>query len=603
MQISQENLEQYYLKIIDKLNNKVELFEKISKKYSLIRLTIFLVAIFLFIIFYLNDYETTSFYVAGGLGIIFSILVYYHNKVEKSIRRFKIYTEIKKENLARLNLDWSNIPYNESLLGISPSPIEQDLNVVEKKGLLHLISTGISFESIIFLRNWLDVSELRKEQIINRQKIIAELKNLTRFRDKLLLVSRLSLSKEKLKVEITEWLKNAVDKKGIKQFTVLLTILSTANLILLVGYFIGFLDSYYYQLLIIYLFTYFWGYRYVKDIKSISDNLFEEIRKYSSIFNFIEKYNYGNSDLLKGLLKQFLHKHTLPSRVLNSVNFTIEVLNLRTNPFIWFAIMCILPIDYLLALKVEKFRKTIKSDFPLWLKTFNQLEAYSSLATFAYLNPEYSFAKFDNNNLIVSEKLGHPLIKYEKRITNDFSINDRNRTNIITGSNMSGKSTFLRTIGINTLLGYAGSVVCAKTFIISEYDLYTCIKVSDSVIDGISYFYAEVKRLKNIIDEIKKKDGSSLVLIDEIYKGTNNVERFVGSKAFIKYLSEQRIFSIISTHDLEMVNVENELKAVNNYHFKEIIDGNKMTFDYKLMEGPCPTTNALKIMEIEGLPT
>lgn len=603
MQRSQENIEQYYLKIIDKLNDKVELFEKISKKYSLVRLAVFLAAIFLFIIFYLNDYEITSFYVGGGLGIVFSILVYYHNKVEKSIRRFKIYIEVKKENLARLNLDWNNIPYNESLLGISPSPIEQDLNVVEKKGLLHLISTGISFESITFLRNWLNVSELRKEQITNRQKIIAELKNLTRFRDKLLLVSRHSLSKEKLKVEITEWLKNAIDKRGIKQFTLLLSILSTTNLILLVGYFIGFLDSYYYQLLIIYMFTYFLGYRYVKDIKRISDILFEEIRKYSSIFSFIEKYNYGNSDLLKDLLKQFLSKHTSPSRVLNSINFTIEVLNLRANPFIWFAIMCILPIDYLLALKVERFRKTIKSDFPIWLETFNQLETYSSLATFAYLNPEYSFAKFDNNNLIVSERLGHPLIKYEKRITNDFSINDCNRTNIITGSNMSGKSTFLRTIGINTLLGYAGSVVCAKKFIISKYDLYTCIKVSDSVIDGISYFYAEVKRLKNIIDEIEKRDGSSLVLIDEIYKGTNNVERFIGSKALIKYLSEQKIFSVISTHDLKMVNVENELKAVNNYHFKEIIDGNKMTFDYKLMEGPCPTTNALKIMDIEGLPT
>jgi DNA mismatch repair ATPase MutS len=167
---------------------------------------------------------------------------------------------------------------------------------------------------------------------------------------------------------------------------------------------------------------------------------------------------------------------------------------------------------------------------------------------------------------------------------------------------MSGKSTFIRTLGVNLSLAYAGSVVNAESLNVSLFRLYTCIKVSDSVIDGISYFYAEVKRLKKLLDEIETSGFPVFFLIDEIFRGTNNVERLKGSSAFIKKLAETNAVGVLATHDLELVKLADVISKVKNYHFKEEIKNNKMFFDYMLNEGPCPTTNALKIMKLEGLP-
>jgi DNA mismatch repair ATPase MutS len=174
---------------------------------------------------------------------------------------------------------------------------------------------------------------------------------------------------------------------------------------------------------------------------------------------------------------------------------------------------------------------------------------------------------------------------------------------IVTGSNMSGKSTFLRSLGINVMLAYSGGPVNAEFFELPLLRTFTCIKVSDSVVDGISYFYAEVKRLKLLLDELAKEDERPvLFFIDEIFKGTNNIERLVGSRSFIKAISGRNGLGCISTHDLELVKLADEIKTITNYHFREEVKDGKMHFDYILRNGPCPTTNALRIMESEGLP-
>ncbi len=604
MVLSQKKIENDLLKLVEKLNYKISKLTQLSKYYSIARLIVFVIGVILFLGFYITNYKSTALLFAATFSLVFIVLIIKHSRVEKSIKKFKVYLKIKKENLARLNLDWNNIPYENELVNIISTDLEQDLNIIERNGLIHLISTGISFESINILRDWLSGKKLNETEIINKQKIIGELKSDTHFRERLLLTSKLSLNKKKVKTEIINWLEEFSDKKGLKLFTYFIFSLCAVNGFLLLGYLVGIFQTYYYQVLLIYIFFYFFGVKYVKDIKEVSEILFEEVRRYSSTFSFIENYNLTSLKHTHQFLSPFFSKKKSPSKILGKINFTIELLNLRGNPIVWVLLIIILPLDYLLALKVEKFVKTIKSDFPIWLNTWFKLEAYCSLATFAYLNPEYQFVKFTKeSNLFSAKSLGHPLIPKEARITNDFSLNADNQTNIITGSNMSGKSTFLRTIGINTLLAYSGSVVCAKEFSFSKYSLYSCIKVSDSVIDGISYFYAEVKRLKTIIEQIKNDKVNSLVLVDEIYKGTNNVERLAGSRALIKYLAENGIYSIISTHDLEMVKIADEINSVSNYHFKEIIENNKMSFNYKLTEGACPTTNALKIMDIEGLPT
>jgi DNA mismatch repair ATPase MutS len=168
---------------------------------------------------------------------------------------------------------------------------------------------------------------------------------------------------------------------------------------------------------------------------------------------------------------------------------------------------------------------------------------------------------------------------------------------------MSGKSTFLRTCGINLCLANAGAPVNAPYFKTSLFELFTCIKVNDSVVEGISYFYAEVKRLKELLDEFGNGNGlQKFFLIDEIFKGKNNKERLIGSRAFIKKLYDLKGTGMISTHDLELVRLSDEINAIKNYHFREEIVNGKMNFDYQIHKGPCPTTNALRIMEMSGLP-
>lgn len=601
---SKEKIKTNIEKEIERFENRLQLLISKSKTFSLIRLFVFFVLTIFFLGLYIYNYKTSATIIASVLGAVFLVLMHNHSKIEKSIKRFRLYIQIKKEELARLELDWENIPILDNRFINNPTNIEQDLNITEKNGLLQLISIGVSGGGINILREWLSGKSANISEIVARQKIVRELKDLRRFRVRLHLITKLSISTNIAKVELAEWIKSATTKRGLKAYTLFLSLFAFLNLFFLVGWIVGFFNSYYYQLLLFYIFFYYLGFRYIKDLKSDSAFLYDEVKKFSAIFGFIEKYNYGSNKELKYFLNHFLRAESSTIKALKKINFTVEIINLGSNPFLWFFLICIVPLDYLLSVNVEKFRESIKTDFPIWLNTWYKLEAYSSLASFAYLNPNYSFPEIvESSTLVNGKNIGHPLIKSEQKITNDFFVSESAKTNIITGSNMSGKSTFLRTVGVNILLAYAGSVVDAEKFVLSKINLFTCIKVSDSVVDGISYFYAEVKRLSEIIQDVKTSEGDPLVLIDEIYKGTNNIERIIGSKALIKYFSNENIYNIVSTHDLELVKIEDELTNVKNYHFKEIVEENKMSFDFKLINGPCPTTNALKIMKLEGLPT
>jgi DNA mismatch repair ATPase MutS len=268
------------------------------------------------------------------------------------------------------------------------------------------------------------------------------------------------------------------------------------------------------------------------------------------------------------------------------------------------------PWDFYLALRFNRYREQMAEYLPIWLETWFELEALNSLATFAYLHPEYILPKV-HATLSVEHpipfcacNLGHPLLLAEKKVVNNFTMPSKGEVGIITGSNMAGKSTFLRTIGVNLCLAYVGAPVNATNFETILFRIFTCIKISDSVTEGYSYFYAEVRRLRTLLNELERPDEEVPIffLIDEIFRGTNNRERRIGSESYIHALEGKNCLGLLSTHDLELVKLADILPQVENYHFKEdIIDG-QMVFDYILRYGPCPTTNALKIMQMEGLP-
>jgi DNA mismatch repair ATPase MutS len=331
----------------------------------------------------------------------------------------------------------------------------------------------------------------------------------------------------------------------------------------------------------------------------------QSLRRFGAVFKYLESRGCRSLPELNKICRPFLDARKRPSAELTRTGRIAAALGLRTNALLWLLVHALVPWDFFFTYRLEKLKKEIGDLLPLWLDTWSELEALNSLANFSWLNQHYSFPEIvSDGKLFAGQKLGHPLLKPDRKICNDFELNDQNRIVILTGSNMAGKSTFLRSIGLNTCLAYAGAPVDAEHLRLSLFRLFTCIKVSDSVQDGLSYFYAEVRRLKLLLDAVKLRDELPvLFLIDEIFRGTNNRERHIGSEAFIRSLSNNgNALGLIATHDLELTKLADSISGISNFHFREEIGDGRMVFDYLLHQGPCPTTNALKIMQLEGLP-
>ncbi|MBV9711242.1 MAG: hypothetical protein JO011_10055, partial [Ktedonobacteraceae bacterium] len=330
----------------------------------------------------------------------------------------------------------------------------------------------------------------------------------------------------------------------------------------------------------------------------------------SSVFEYLERYPYGQHRHLKKLCEPFfIDSGQRPSLLLRRTSRIASASTLKNNGILWLVINALLPWDAYCAYRLRQCKVQIATRLPAWLDVWFELEALCSLATFAYLNPEYvlpdvvSPDEQTDHDVFSGRGLGHPLIPMEKKVTNDFAISRLGEVIIITGSNMSGKSTFLRTLGVNLCLAYAGGPVDATMLRTSLFRLFTCIRVSDSVADGYSYFYAEVRRLKALLEELERSEQLPLFfLVDEIFKGTNNRERLIGSRSYVRTLVGRNCVGLISTHDLELVRLADMLPGVSNKHFREDVVDGTMIFDYVLRPGPSPTTNALKIMRMEGLP-
>ncbi|MEM6338021.1 MAG: DNA mismatch repair protein MutS, partial [Bacteroidota bacterium] len=255
--------------------------------------------------------------------------------------------------------------------------------------------------------------------------------------------------------------------------------------------------------------------------------------------------------------------------------------------------------------RLDLVRDGLAERMPQWLSVWYDLEALGSLATYAALHPwtvQPEFASGDEP-AFRAESVGHPLLPASESVRNTFELEHVGDAALITGSNMSGKSTFLRALGLNLCLAQAGSYVDAHVLRTRPVRVFTSLNVSDSVTDGLSFFYAEVRRLRALLDQLDASRPTPLFyLIDEIFRGTNNIERLVGSQSILEALVGAPGFGCVTTHDLDLVRLADTLPQLENYHFREHIEAGTMTFDYTLRTGPSPTTNALEIMRIEGLP-
>ncbi len=253
------------------------------------------------------------------------------------------------------------------------------------------------------------------------------------------------------------------------------------------------------------------------------------------------------------------------------------------------------------AIALEAWRLRAGSHARTWLSTVGELEALSSLAALAHDHPEFAWPELSGSPRFVAKALGHPLIVSGKRVDNDVTLAGPESVLLVTGSNMSGKSTLLRAMGVNAVLALAGAPVCAQSLEIGDLRVATSMRVRDSLSEGVSHFYAELQRLKMVVD-MARGERTVFFLLDEILHGTNTRERLIGARAVVRNLVARRAMGAVSTHDLAMADLETELpQAVKNVHFQEQVVEDKMTFDYKLREGVVQSSNALLLMKLVGL--
>ena len=599
---------------IKRLQKRIAILDQKSNRIGWARVAIFFLGALLSLLaYFLAGWWLLTMGAVVTLTI-FSFVAYFHGRINRSITRHKIWMQIKSTHIARINLEWDSIP-TEPFTDIPVNhPFATDLDIIGKHSLHRLINTAVLSEGSQRLQEWLLNTTPDLQVIRQRQALIRELTPLTIFRDKLLMKSLLSsknMSRTWEQKNVLNWLNVQTSTKSLLPLLFISLTLSVLTITLFLLNLLQHIPQYWVMMLLLTILFLFVTKNQRGDLFEEAYQLRDRFAQLSLIFEYLETYRYGKNQHLKALCEPFHmdHEHR-PSSLLKKIARVASASTLQKNLLLWIIVNVLVPWDFYFAFRFQQYKSQLVSLLPVWLHIWFELEALNSLANFAYLNPEYILPDiFQCQNQdehafpFRAWGLGHPLIPTYQKVVNDFSIPKQGEIDIITGSNMSGKSTFLRTVGINLCLAYAGGPVDASLFQTSLFRIFTCIRINDSVTEGYSYFYAEVKRLRKLLTEVESDNNMPLFfLIDEIFKGTNNRERRIGSESYISALVGKKCIGLISTHDLELVTLEENLPDIRNYHFKEDVLDGQMVFDYKLREGPCPTTNALKIMQMEGLP-
>lgn len=341
--------------------------------------------------------------------------------------------------------------------------------------------------------------------------------------------------------------------------------------------------------------------KYLKKINSLSSNadkLRDTFRQYALLLDLIENESFS-SELLKQKQQQIQSEHQKASAIFKSFSKSLDALDNRNN-----LIMAIFGNGYFLtdlknSYNIEQWIRQYAHKVEDWFEVVSFFDAYNTLGNYAFNHPEFVFPTITKDAPVIkAEALGHPLLNKNKRVDSDLTIANE-QFFIVTGANMAGKSTFLRTVSLHIVMANVGLPVCAKSSVYSPVKLITSMRTTDSLTDDSSYFFSELTRLKYIVDAIEKEPY--FIVLDEILKGTNSTDKAIGSRKFVEKLVATNATGIIATHDLSLCEIAEELDEVKNYYFDAEIINDELYFDYKLKQGVCQNMNAsflLKKMEI-----
>jgi hypothetical protein len=339
---------------------------------------------------------------------------------------------------------------------------------------------------------------------------------------------------------------------------------------------------------------------YLKRINEVSHffgKTYSAMAKYSGLFKWISQSGL-NEQWMQSRIRMIGKGETSAASEIGALRRLLQQFDSRNNLLIGFFRNALFLTDLMLVIKMEKWRQKNKENIQKWIDVLGEIDALNGIATFAFNNPEYAYpVPVAGEFSLEARNLGHPLIPAGERICNDFLLSGWHSLVVLTGANMAGKSTFLRTIGINHILAHTGAPVCATEYRFKPALLITSIRTNDSLIKHESYFYAELKKLKSIIDALEQ-GKEVFILLDEVLKGTNSNDKLNGSIILIKKLLQMQTSGIIATHDISLGELENEFPGnITTSCFEAEISNGQLIFDYKLKQGTAKNMTAIFLMK------
>lgn len=607
-----------YVNRFEEYKNKKESLNNYADRLSILRLISFLLGVVLTVLSFSYLDNVYGYLVLSVSIVFFIILVVKHERVLNKADKYSKLAEINNKCKARIEGSWTSFADNGNEYLDPLHSYINDLDIFGHASLFQYLNTSNTYNGREYLRKLLEdpvkdifptctpdtktlIHSWSSDSILKRQNAIKELAESIDFSQSLECAGMgskdYSNDPEKL-FDYAENGKNLFKWKWVKYIFYILPIITISSLVY--WYFdrsVPFILPLF--LLASHMLINLAGYIKVNSILETISTYQDKLNVYPRLFKIIEDNDFNNNFLIE-LKSNFFTKNKTASKQIKALDKIVGIVAFKYNPLIYFVLNSLFFWDYHCVFALEKWKSLSGSSLRKWLNSVGMFEALSSLAMLSQLNPDWQYPEFEENGLKISANdMGHPLISANNRVNNCVIIN--NEIAVITGSNMSGKTTLLRTIGVNLVLAYAGASVCAQEFKCSVMDIFTSMRVSDDLSSGISTFYAELLRIKMIIDN--SKQGKPMIfLIDEVFRGTNSKDRVVGGRNVLLNLNQSWNIGLISTHDLELCEFANDPSGrIKNYHFIETYSDGEIHFDYKLKTGPCNSTNAQYLMKMLGI--
>lgn len=581
-----EKRKQEFSRKLDVVNDKIKLFSNAR----LVTAGIFLVCLYFFL--------STSImvYVLVLLIVLFAVLVAKHSKLFEEKTHLEHLVTIHANELQSLSNNFSCFKNGAEF--VDPKhPYSHDLDIFGSGSLFQYINRSGTLEGEGALAKSLAVPLTSRAQILERQQAICELSQRVDFRQHFLATGMTLEEFKSDRQQLLEWVnhKPFIYRNRIYHFVLWALPIITAGSILasfaldsLSGVAV-FCVAIQWAILSMNLKKVNAFHQYISRKKNI-------LQKYSSLLLLVRL-----EDFTSPLLKKFHTAAANGDEKVKSLSSLVRSLDARLNFLTNLIVNSLLMYDLQCVHRLEKWKEENAQNLETWLNVIRDIDMLNSFATMAFNNHDFTIPEIIDDQKVMGTALAHPLIPAKGRVANDVSIGDPQSILVITGANMAGKSTFLRTLGVNMVLALSGAPVCAAKFQCAIINVRSGMRTADSLQDHQSYFYAELNRLKSIVDELRS--GKSLfVLLDEILKGTNSTDKQAGSVALVKQLRQFSCLTIIATHDLALGELEHQYpQQIKDYCFEPNIENDQLSFDYKLKLGIAQKMNATFLMKKMGI--